>query len=67
MSLRTALCLVLLILFASSLLVGCDDDDPVSLPGSNAVSTCEGCHTSEQMLKATALPDPPPPEDEGEG
>ena len=31
------------------------------------MATCEGCHTSEAMLQATAEPDEDPPESEGEG
>lgn len=67
MTTRAALSLVLLVLFAGLMLVGCDDDDPLIAGGPDTVSSCVECHASEQMLKATALPDPPPPEDEGEG
>lgn len=51
-------------------LLGCSgDDDGTNMlePDGEVRATCEGCHTSEVMLKATALPDPPPTEGEGEG
>ena len=51
-------------------LLGCSSDDEgidMLEPGAEVRATCEGCHTSEAMLKATVLPDPPPPESEGEG
>lgn len=31
------------------------------------IATCEGCHTNQDMLIATAIPDEDPPESEGEG
>jgi hypothetical protein len=64
-SMRVVLSLLLSATFLT-LLVGCDDDESI-VAGHDDQSTCVGCHASEQMLKATALPDPPPPEDEGEG
>jgi hypothetical protein len=59
--------LLMAALFIGIILTGCsDDDDPITGPDESIKATCEGCHTSEEMLKATALPDEPP-EDEGEG
>ncbi len=43
------------------------NDGGIVEPPTGDMATCEGCHTSEAMLKATALPDPDPPESEGEG
>lgn len=69
MSPRAGLALLLAVLLACFALTGCgDDDEPgVTDPETTQKATCEGCHTNEAMLQATALPDPPPPEDEGEG
>jgi hypothetical protein len=43
------------------------DDGGIINPPLDTVATCEGCHTSEAMLKATVEPEGPPPESEGEG
>jgi hypothetical protein len=45
---------------------GDGDDGGIVDPGLE-VATCEGCHTSEEMLKATVEEEPPAPESEGEG
>lgn len=66
--------LALLLAFAASSLVlaGCSSDDNGSDvgivdPGPDSIATCEGCHTSEAMLKATVEPEEEAPESEGEG
>ena len=43
------------------------DDGGIVDPPIGREATCEGCHTSEAMLKATVEPDQEPPESEGEG
>lgn len=43
------------------------DDGGIVDPPTGDMATCEGCHTSEAMLKATVEPEGPPPESEGEG
>lgn len=60
---------LLLALLLLAGMVACSDDDEQSatMPDVATKATCEGCHTSETMLKATVAPDPPPPVDEGEG
>ena len=48
-----------------------DDDDGhdggIVDPPLETTATCEGCHTSEAMLKATVEDEGPAPESEGEG
>jgi hypothetical protein len=46
---------------------GDGDDGGIVDPPVGREATCEGCHTSEAMLKATVEPEGPPPESEGEG
>ena len=43
------------------------DDGGIIEPPLETVATCEDCHTSESMLKATVEEEGPPPESEGEG
>ena len=43
------------------------NDGGITDPPLDTIATCEGCHTSEAMLKATVEPEGPPPESEGEG
>jgi len=67
---RTLLRFVTLVLIAAvAALTGCSED-PASVPTVPEVAvtqaTCEGCHTSEAMLRATVLRDPEV-ESEGEG
>ena len=63
--------LVLVLLAGGLILSGCssDDggDDGIVDPGTDVTATCEDCHTSESMLKATVAPEEEPPESEGEG
>lgn len=67
---RTLFHLVALILIAGlALSMGCSEDPtapPVVPEVTVTKATCEGCHTSESMLRATVLPDPEV-ESEGEG
>ena len=66
---RAGLALLLIAMLAFVALTGCGDDDEPGVvdPDASVTATCEGCHTDQAKLQATALPDPPPPEDEGEG
>lgn len=68
---RWGLCLLLGLLMIAffTLLNGCSGDERVVMvaPQGDVQATCEGCHTSQEMLVATALPDPPPPAESGEG
>ena len=68
-----SLILVGIVAFAVAL-GGCsasDDDDGddggIVNPPLETTATCEGCHTSEAMLKATVEPEEEAPESEGEG
>lgn len=69
MSARMRLLTGALALVVAVAMASCSDDDGgVTPPDAQlTVATCEGCHTSETMLKATVLPDPPPPAESGEG
>ncbi len=58
-----------LMIAVGGLLVGCEGNDVPDQgtgPEGMQTATCEGCHTNQEMLIATALPDEPP-EDTGEG
>jgi hypothetical protein len=66
MKFLSALALLVAFLLVLTLAWGCSDDEAITSPAELNKATCEGCHTSERMLKATALPDPPI-EDTGEG
>ena len=69
MNRRVTSLLLLLAAFAFLALAGCSEEDEPGIvePDADLRATCEGCHTSEANLRATALPDPPPSEGEGEG
>jgi hypothetical protein len=71
MTKKNWLLLVIALGALSLVFAGCssdDDTDPgITDPGTDVTATCEGCHVSETMLKATVLPDEEPPESEGEG
>lgn len=49
-------------------LAGCSTDTDVTTPATPLVRTdCVGCHSDEELLRATAAPDTVPLEDPGEG
>lgn len=60
--------LALMLVFA-----GCSDDDETNTPFTpeeemDLTADCIGCHSNDEMLQATALPDEDPPGDpSGEG
>ena len=59
----TSFILISLALF----IVSCGDDSPTEIPLSEIRGSCEGCHTDEEALVATALPDTTEQEGNGEG
>lgn len=72
----TARSLLSVLMVCGLVLVGlsaCSSDDDgggsdMLNPDGEIRATCEGCHTSDTMLQATVLPDPPDTgESEGEG
>ena len=75
MSKRALLSIALLLGLMAFGLAGCSDDDEViggddpiaPAPTEDVQLTCEGCHTSEEYLRATAVEEPEPEEPEGEG
>ena len=48
-------------------IVSCGEDNPTEIPLSEIRGNCEGCHTDEEALIATALPDTTEQEGNGEG
>jgi hypothetical protein len=62
------LLLLLLIAGCGCIVMSCaDDEDGPVAPISEIRNSCEGCHTDEEALIATALPDTTTHENGGEG